>query len=56
MTQAPIFVWFDGTIIVALYYYCPIMYYYSVYVLLCLVGSARQVYSITVGFSSTLYC
>ena len=57
LTQAPIFVWFDGTII-DISTILLIMYYtISCFVMLgCSAWRLIQVYSITVGFSPTLYC
>ena len=42
LTQAPVFVWFDGIIIVYFYYTLLIMYYNSVFCFVMLRGSARH--------------
>ena len=40
LTQAPVFVWFDGTIIVYYYYHTLFTVYYSVFYFFMLRGSA----------------
>ena len=47
LTQAPIFVWFDGSTIILIMLLCYVWW-------LCM--AINIVYSVTVRFSKTLYC